>query len=320
MDLFGGDSDTTSDYEDDEDTNNIGALDVQPAAEAVESHPPAPPVGRALFARAVSDDTDTGDDGDRDRNGGGETKGEDSQPPPPHPSTSFAAVPVKTLPRPVYEGDKEALINLCHSWRSTMDEVRDLIARGINIDEQDKDGRTALIRAALTDLPEIVQELIRAGAALDVQDTLTVSYAMALYDRNVKGLTALMFAAKYNHIAIAQELIRAGAALDVQDSAFDTKWLDVGTGWTALMWAAQKNNLEMVQELIRAGAALDVQDNYKGRTALRIAQEHDGTYRPRSTEIATLLREAGARCLRYKRSGVFNSKCKFCRESKKGHS
>jgi hypothetical protein len=38
------------------------------------------------------------------------------------------------------------------------------------------------------------------------------------------------------------------------------------------------------------------------------------------TKIVTLLLEAGARCPGYKRSGVFNSKCKFCRESKKRHS
>ena len=64
---------------------------------------------------------------------------------------------------------------------------------------------------------------------------------------------------------------------------------------------------------------VDVQ-NITDTTALQYTEEHDGTYRPRSTEIATLRREAGVRCPGYKRSGLFNSKCKFCRESKKGHS
>ena len=50
MDMFGRDSDTTSDGEDDDDIN-IGAQDVQPATEVVESPAPPPPaVGRALFA------------------------------------------------------------------------------------------------------------------------------------------------------------------------------------------------------------------------------------------------------------------------------
>ena len=260
MDMFGRDSDTTSDGEDDDDIN-IGAQDVRPAAEAVESPAPPPPaVGRALFARAVSDDdTDTGDA----LSGGGETKGEDPQPPPPHPPPSSAAQPVKTLPRPAYEGDKNALIKVC-VWKGSgdVDEARDLIARGINIDEQDR----------------------------------------------YRNWTALMHAVTNNRLEMVQELIRAGAALDVQSNG----------GYTALIHAALNNRLEMVQELIRAGAALDVQDT-EGRTALMISVENDRD-KDASVAIATLLRKAGARCLRYKRSGVFNSKCKFCRESKKRHS
>ena len=145
MDMFGRDSDTTSDGEDDDDIN-IGVQDVQPAAEAVESHRPPLAVGRALFARAVSDDdTDT----ETPEGGGRETKGEDPQPPPPRPFASFAAVPVKTLPRPVYDGNKEALIMVCGFLGSgNVDEARDLIAQGINIDEQDGDQCTALISAS----------------------------------------------------------------------------------------------------------------------------------------------------------------------------
>ena len=70
-------------------------------------------------------------------------------------------------------------------------------------------------------------------------------------------------------------------------------------------------HLEAVQELIRAGAALDVRvyplPRSPGMTALELAQEAD------NAEIAAMLREAGARCDKgYKRSGVFNSTCKWC--------
>ena len=60
VDLFGRDSDTTTTDDDGEDgIDSGGPLTVQPAVEAVES-PPPPTLGRALFARAVSDDdTDT---------------------------------------------------------------------------------------------------------------------------------------------------------------------------------------------------------------------------------------------------------------------
>ena len=87
------------------------------------------------------------------------------------------------------------------------------------------------------------------------------------------------------------------------------------------MRAIDTGSPEMAKELIRAGAALDVQDK-NGRTALMWAVEgRDGDGKDSSGgAIATMLVEAGARCLRYKRSGVFNSMCKFCRESKKKHS
>ena len=92
-------------------------------------------------------------------------------------------------------------------------------------------------------------------------------------------------------------------------------------GDTALISAALTNRPEIVQELIRACAALDVQNN-RGQTALTIAVEgRDGRGKNESGgAIAAMLVEAGARCPGYKRSGVFNSKCKLCRESKKGHS
>jgi hypothetical protein len=270
---------------------------------AAPSAPPLAPagVGRALFTRAVS--TDNADDVAGGTGGGGENKDEDS-----------AAQPVKTLPRPVYKGDSRKLINLCGSEGSgDVDEARDLIARGINIDEQDEDGQTALLLAALYHRLEMAQELIRAGAALDVQDEDgNTALMIAAVDMARMGLAeehsedkwkgCLETDAVDNRLEMAQELIRAGAALDVQNEP----------GMTALVCAAASNRPEIAQELIRAGAALDVQDK-DGDTALMLSVEHD------SPELATLLREAGARCPGYKRSGVFNSKCKFCHESKKGH-
>ena len=310
---FGGDSDTTSDGKDDT-KDIIGAQGVQSAASAVELHPPPPAVGRALFARAVSDiDTDDTPDG------GGETKGEDPQPPPPHPSASFAAVPVKTLPSPVYDGDNKALITLC-TTHGSLDEARDLIARGINLDEQNTSGMTALMiavtyhnrllqqqrqqrRQRRQRRHGIAQMLIRAGAALDLQDKY--------------GMTALMIAVRYNHPGIAQELVRAGAALDLKDN----------NGSTAVLTAVVTNRPEIMQTLICAGAALDLQNN-EGRTALQLSTGPmtcvHGLGPPSiareigRTKIATLLREAGARCRGYARSGWFNSTCKRCGGSKVG--
>ena len=180
------------------------------------------------MAGSVNEADECGGEGKAGENEEGEVEAA----PPPHPPSS-AAQPVKTLPRPAYEGDKEALIKVCQG-SGDVDEARDLIARGIDIDELDE------------------------------------------------------------------------------------------YGTTALMWAALNNRLEMVQELIRAGAApeivlgyefygLDVQNHFlQGMTALQLAQKRG------RTEIATFLREVGARCPGYERSGWFNSTCKWCGGSKAG--
>jgi ankyrin repeat protein len=239
MDLFGRDSDTTPEGEADEDIN-IGAQDEQPAAEAVEPPPPPPPaVGRALFARAVSDDGDGGDDegGDRDRNGG-ETKGEDP-PPPPHPPPS-AARPVKTHPRPAYDGDPKALINVCDAGffdggvyisAENTDEALELIAQGINIDEQGGVKQwTALHYATYHGYINLVRELIKAGAALDVQDenqctALHVAANCEEYARDGRYLAL---------IDIVKELIQAGAALDMLGNTTDER----GNPWEGVTASA----------------------------------------------------------------------------------
>jgi ankyrin repeat protein len=265
VDLFGADSDTTTDNDSGPEGSNNGVQDVQPAAVVEPPPPPPPTVGRALFARAVSGDTEENGGGGGGGGGGAETKSEDtpSLPPP----ASSAAQPVKTLPRPVYDGDKLALIELCgRNGSGDVDEARDLIARGINIDERDECCDTALMSAAANKRLEVAQELIRAGAALDVQN-------------NNDNETALIYAAANDRLEIVQELIRAGAALDVQNN----------NGRTALIRAAYYSHLEIAQELIRAGAALDVQNN-NGETALQIARQYEYGY----TEIVTLLEKAEA--------------------------
>ena len=177
--------------------------------------------------------------------------------------------------------------------------VQELIRAGAALDVQDNNGDTALMWAVQNNRLEMVQELIRASAALDLHDPL---------DPDKNGKTALMYAALTNSLEIVKELIRAGAALDLQDN---------DGYYTALMWAVKFNHLEIVQELIRAGAAIDVQAKY-GDTALMILVE-GGAAKYESVAIAAMLLEAGARCPGYKRSGVFNSKCKICHESKNGH-
>ena len=63
--------------------------------------------------------------------------------------------------------DPHALLKLCGlDGSGDVGEARDLIARGINIDEQDERQFTALVVAAGENRIEMVKELVRAGAAL----------------------------------------------------------------------------------------------------------------------------------------------------------
>ena len=59
---------------------------------------------------------------------------------------------------------------MCRLSGSSVEEARDLIARGINVDEQNDYQCTALHYAVDKGRIDIVRELIRAGAALDVKD------------------------------------------------------------------------------------------------------------------------------------------------------
>ena len=140
--------------------------------------------------------------------------------------------PVKTLPRPAYEGDPQALLKFCRPGESgDVEEARDLIARGINVDEKDQYQQTALHVAAGGYFVAVVRELIRAGAALDVQD--------------FRGKTALHCAAMRGRLDVVQELILAGAAVDVTNDE----------GMTALQWAQSEGRTDIAALLQEAEAA-----------------------------------------------------------------
>merc|ERR1712086_636574 len=49
-------------------------------------------------------------------------------------------------------------------------EIRQLLGRNANIDEQDENGYTALMCAAMNQQPAVVQLLIERNASLDMQD------------------------------------------------------------------------------------------------------------------------------------------------------
>ena len=90
--------------------------------------------------------------------------------------------------------------------------VKRLCAAGADTNVQDVWGQTPLMRAAERGSDEIVCELIRAGASVNV---VTSS---ELWSREpAAGSTALHYAAKYNHIKCGVLLVEAGADMTVRN-------------------------------------------------------------------------------------------------------
>ncbi|MFT7802843.1 kinase D-interacting substrate of 220 kDa-like [Arapaima gigas] len=98
------------------------------------------------------------------------------------------------------------------------------------VDGRSDNGQTPLMLAAEQGSLEIVQELIRRGANVNLDD--------------VDCWTALISSAKEGHVDVVKELLESGAYIEHRDMG----------GWTALMWAAYKGRVEVAKILLENGA------------------------------------------------------------------
>jgi len=119
-----------------------------------------------------------------------------------------------------------------------LDIVKELIKAGAVIDvdhpQYSSYGATALIGAAGSGHVDVVKELIKAGADVNHRD---------------KGQTALGVASCNGHANVVRELLKAGANVN-----------DVDVLGTALTRAAEEGHVDVVRELIRAGADVNYVD------------------------------------------------------------
>uniref|UniRef100_A0A3Q2PG15 Kinase D interacting substrate 220 n=1 Tax=Fundulus heteroclitus TaxID=8078 RepID=A0A3Q2PG15_FUNHE len=115
--------------------------------------------------------------------------------------------------------------------RAHLDKFRDVDCRSDN-------GQTPLMVAAELGSLEIVQELIRRGATVNMDD--------------VDCWTALISAAKEGHFEVVRELLENNANLEHRDMG----------GWTALMWAAYKGRMEVARLLLEKGANPNITGQY----------------------------------------------------------
>ena len=150
--------------------------------------------------------------------------------------------------------------------------VKQLIKEGCDVNTRGGEyGRAPLIEAAIGGHNQVVEELVRKGARVNVKDK---------YQR-----TALYCASWRGHCSVVKTLCAAGADTNVQD-----EW-----GQTPLMGAAEWGQDETVCELIRAGANVNVVTSSRlyggsaaGSTALHFAAKCN------HIKCGVLLMEAGA--------------------------
>ena len=142
------------------------------------------------------------------------------------------------------------------------DQVNALIAKGINVNEQDEHGWTALQLAAAYGRGDIVDALLANKRA----------------DPNIKnsvGRTALMYAAALGYTSIVEALLTAGAdpnatwLIDPENTTDETSWMLAGE--TSLMLAAWSGHSDIISLLIKAGADVNAKGGPLGGTALHSA-------------------------------------------------
>ena len=127
--------------------------------------------------------------------------------------------------------------------------LKALIAvKGIDVNARNREGKTALMFAAVHGYTRMVQTLIAAGA-----------------DANAgTRKSALIFATQGRHVHTVNALITA--------KAIDINKVD-GQGKTALMVAAKSGCTRAVEALVTGGADVNAVD-FKGNTALKFAAVH----------------------------------------------
>uniref|UniRef100_A0A8C2BPG5 Kinase D-interacting substrate 220a n=1 Tax=Cyprinus carpio TaxID=7962 RepID=A0A8C2BPG5_CYPCA len=106
------------------------------------------------------------------------------------------------------------------------------------VDTRSENGQTALMLASEQGSLEIVQELIRRGANVNLDD--------------IDCWTALISAAKEGHTEVLKELLENNANVEHRDMG----------GWSALMWAAYKGRVEVAHLLLEKGANPNITGQY----------------------------------------------------------
>ncbi|MEL0107576.1 MAG: ankyrin repeat domain-containing protein [Rhodospirillaceae bacterium] len=203
-----------------------------------------------------------------------------------------------------YEHEAKAYTGLLAAAdQGDIDKIKQLIAKGADINVRDSHGRTPVMIAAHNKDHKTALALMKAGANLNLldrqyYDVLTISGVIAdvkmvelalkhgadpkLITSPYDG-TALIAAAHEGHDGVVRTLVKAGAPLDHVNNL----------NWTAVIESivlgdGGKRHQACLQALIEAGADLNIPDG-NGVTPLSLARAHG------FKEMVKMLEAAGAK-------------------------
>jgi ankyrin repeat protein len=124
-----------------------------------------------------------------------------------------------------------SLIDCACAGSARSDDLQFLVVKGVDLDDM-QDDRTPLMAAAQYGVQEGVEALVRAGADVDLQNSM--------------GVTALMIAVTYGHTNVVSFLLdHSGAKPELLDA----------TGVSALQRAFEKGHTSIASKLVKALAA-----------------------------------------------------------------
>ena len=129
-------------------------------------------------------------------------------------------------------------------------EVKQLLAKGAEVNAKTSDGYTPLHTAAMFGHLDVMKALIAKGAEVDA--------------KTEDGETPLHQAARWGNLDVVKELLYKGAEVDAKDKY---------GSWTPLHLAAKNGHLDVVKELLYKGAEVDAKDK-NGETPLHKVHGH----------------------------------------------
>lgn len=152
-------------------------------------------------------------------------------------------------------------------------EVKELLETGVDIDEEDTDGRTSLYLAAMNGHSDIVSLLLENGADPFVEDDF--------------GTCALFHPCQGGDVRVVNEFIKADRAVDLDVECEYQK--------TPLLVAAEHGHKDIVELLIQSGANLWSRDS-DGKNAQQLAHDngHEDIVKVIEAEIQRLEEKAKA--------------------------